>query len=904
MVPVINPSDPSSIATFTHNSLSSSSPSLSSLSIPSTSSVPVPTCPSFGSLISSSQLYVPKVVLQKKNSKRHRQLFEDERPPTAHGIDLVTNLSLYRYITTTNGYPCRTLRPYLFLFHTFIKLRWQNREILEVFTTEFGGREPEYFEEAIKRGCIQINNERVDIHYRLQDGDYLVHIVHRHEPSVPTTPIHILHDDSHIIALTKPAGIPVHPCGPHHYLSMLAIAHKELNIDIRNLYPVHRLDRMTSGLILYAKCNDTANRLSQQMKANLVHKRYFALVEGEFPLCPNRSSQNINKYTVRTEELRSHSYGSCPPYISSLKKSPDNEEEENSTTIVWDTVHTKETTESLPTSSSSLTSAVAASVPSTLDAQLFTCFDRTDLVLRVPTLTTATSEVIDTKTSKECPWLRFFLPRIVFSYYHDDEHMLNGEDARNERKRKYNETDDNGPPNKAVTSTVMDSTVSSASTTAATNTIDALDTKEFPNVNKSPTLPASTTLDPSRTIYDPETLGWTKEGYLRVNIALRILDHKNAVYGVSDPTNNAYLPPDASKLHSPDNTHYEQSQALELPQYEKPSVTLFRRIATVTIPSDYTNSSVTNDTVPLIRSHLAGKTVSLIEALPLSGRTHQIRLHCSWIGYPIADDPVYCQHASEAVKMLMENEDQSVLKQKRQQAQKEKELQNSNDENSSRTVDTRETTTTTTASIEETKNDTNILQKLEEACKSICTSCIYGEDVEFTPLQRFINGIALHSAEYQGPSLQSTVDNGPGTINSNSNNPTNPTYEPGVMKTVSRYKRIYANNPRKFREKENKETNTEITEGKMNDANKDGKRNRVDESEPSDNTMTTGNEPRSIEGEGDAIKYLKRKPSSNTVQDDSHSSSVTAEPKEGKDWHYLSPIPVWAGQILDMYSRK
>lgn len=46
---------------------------------------------------------------------------------------------------------------------------------------------------------------------------------------------------------------------------------------------VHRLDRLTSGLLLLAKTSDCANKISQQIQSSTVRKEYIAKVVGIFP---------------------------------------------------------------------------------------------------------------------------------------------------------------------------------------------------------------------------------------------------------------------------------------------------------------------------------------------------------------------------------------------------------------------------------------------------------------------------------------------------------------------------------------------------------------------------------------------------------------------------------------------
>ncbi len=99
-------------------------------------------------------------------------------------------------------------------------------------------------------------------------------------------PLEILYEDEDLAIVNKPAGMIVHAGAGvksgtlvnallHHFPARLSTAGGEMRPGI-----VHRLDRMTSGLVVVAK-NDFAHRaLSAQFKAREVHKTYLALVHG------------------------------------------------------------------------------------------------------------------------------------------------------------------------------------------------------------------------------------------------------------------------------------------------------------------------------------------------------------------------------------------------------------------------------------------------------------------------------------------------------------------------------------------------------------------------------------------------------------------------------------------------
>ena len=65
---------------------------------------------------------------------------------------------------------------------------------------------------------------------------------------------------------------------------MCVILHVLQCFCITSVYvAVHRLDRLTSGLLIFAKSVGSARRFEKQIKARLVSKEYLCRVQGEFP---------------------------------------------------------------------------------------------------------------------------------------------------------------------------------------------------------------------------------------------------------------------------------------------------------------------------------------------------------------------------------------------------------------------------------------------------------------------------------------------------------------------------------------------------------------------------------------------------------------------------------------------
>nr|CAH8837613.1 unnamed protein product [Trichobilharzia regenti] len=175
----------------------------------------------------------------------------------------------------------RKVFPYHFTFKAYAKHRWIGCKLLDVLQSEFRFTSDEVIERRCKLGAILVNDEKVDPDYIMSDSDLLSHRVHRHECPVLNLPIEFLHNSEDMLVINKPPSIPIHPCGQYTLNSITHILAKEHGL--RPLRFVHRLDRMTSGLLLIAKNYDASVRLQTQIGNKEVTKYYICHVEGCFP---------------------------------------------------------------------------------------------------------------------------------------------------------------------------------------------------------------------------------------------------------------------------------------------------------------------------------------------------------------------------------------------------------------------------------------------------------------------------------------------------------------------------------------------------------------------------------------------------------------------------------------------
>lgn len=91
--------------------------------------------------------------------------------------------------------------------------------------------------------------------------------------------LEIVYQDDRFIAINKPAGLLVHRSPIDRYETRFAIQMLRDQIGQR-VYPIHRLDKPTSGLLLFALSNEDAALVHQQFSENTVEKRYLAVCRG------------------------------------------------------------------------------------------------------------------------------------------------------------------------------------------------------------------------------------------------------------------------------------------------------------------------------------------------------------------------------------------------------------------------------------------------------------------------------------------------------------------------------------------------------------------------------------------------------------------------------------------------
>ncbi len=137
-----------------------------------------------------------------------------------------------------------------------------------------------------KNGFILLNGNKTYLDKLISLGDVVTCVLDFNEVSENIVPVKmdldIIYEDDSFLVINKKPGIPVHP-SILHYSNSLSNGVKFYFDSIglkRKIRPVNRLDRDTTGLVIFAKNEYIQECLINQMKRHTFYKEYIAILEG------------------------------------------------------------------------------------------------------------------------------------------------------------------------------------------------------------------------------------------------------------------------------------------------------------------------------------------------------------------------------------------------------------------------------------------------------------------------------------------------------------------------------------------------------------------------------------------------------------------------------------------------
>lgn len=171
----------------------------------------------------------------------------------------------------------RITEPYPLTRTLFVKKRDEGQTLISYLTERFPYLHPGEWEKRINKNQVWLDDGETHPEHVLKANQLIFHHAEAvKEPAVPDD-VRVIHEEENWLMVYKPAPMPMHQ-GGRYFKNTLSYIVK--GIGYQGVSTVHRLDAVTSGLVLFAKNRETANQIQQAFSENRVNKWYYALVKG------------------------------------------------------------------------------------------------------------------------------------------------------------------------------------------------------------------------------------------------------------------------------------------------------------------------------------------------------------------------------------------------------------------------------------------------------------------------------------------------------------------------------------------------------------------------------------------------------------------------------------------------
>jgi len=167
-------------------------------------------------------------------------------------------------------------------------------------------------QDLIRRALVSVNSRTArKSGEKVAAGDRITVQLERQElrATPEALPLSIVYEDDDLVVVDKPAGMVVHVgAGVKSGTLVNALLHhiQSLSTEGGELRPgiVHRLDRMTSGLVIVAKNDAAHHALAAQFKSREIHKTYLALVHGRVAKDSGEVASTVGRDPARRVRMK------------------------------------------------------------------------------------------------------------------------------------------------------------------------------------------------------------------------------------------------------------------------------------------------------------------------------------------------------------------------------------------------------------------------------------------------------------------------------------------------------------------------------------------------------------------------------------------------------------------------
>lgn len=143
----------------------------------------------------------------------------------------------------------------------------------------------------LRKKDIKLNGKRIHENVILKRNDIVIIYLKDEDSGIKKIDFEIIYEDENILAVNKPRALEV--VGDHSLTSLLRAKFNTLENNFPA--PCHRLDRNTTGLILYAKNEESLHILLEKFKDHEIEKKYRAVVYG----IPKKKEETVESFLFK-----------------------------------------------------------------------------------------------------------------------------------------------------------------------------------------------------------------------------------------------------------------------------------------------------------------------------------------------------------------------------------------------------------------------------------------------------------------------------------------------------------------------------------------------------------------------------------------------------------------------------
>ena len=175
----------------------------------------------------------------------------------------------------------KTLAKYTELTFQYMQVNQQPETLLGFLLRKFRYHNREEWLDHILEGRLFVNQREGDPSQLLKNGQIIRYLRPDYlEPPVDPN-FEVVFEDDYLIAVNKSGNLPTSPSGKYFKNTLVHVVKNRF--DWEDLYTLHRLDRETSGVLLFAKQKEIAQKMAAQFREYRVKKNYIAILSQSLP---------------------------------------------------------------------------------------------------------------------------------------------------------------------------------------------------------------------------------------------------------------------------------------------------------------------------------------------------------------------------------------------------------------------------------------------------------------------------------------------------------------------------------------------------------------------------------------------------------------------------------------------